>query len=88
MDVPLQPPRRARSTEIGIGHMPHVDLAKARAAVWENRHWLRQGKDPQEVKLISQKQRRTFLEVANLWIEKRRKLKWRGNSPGSVRLLT
>jgi integrase len=74
-------------TEISVGHLPHVTIDQARAAVWEKRHWLRLGKDPQEVRRISQKQQKTFAEVAALWIEKR-KVKWRGDHSSRLREVT
>jgi integrase len=66
-------------SEAGIGHMPLVKLAQAKAAVIDHCFWLRQGKAPREAKHVSKNQARTFAAVADEWIAKR-KIRWRGES--------
>jgi integrase len=66
-------------SEAGIGHMPLVKLAQAKAAVIDHCFWLRQGKAPREAKHVSKNQARTFAQVADEWIAKR-KIRWRGES--------
>jgi integrase len=60
-----------RATERGIdGHPPHVTIDQARAAVLDRRYWLRHHKkDPKEVKEVSEKQSKSWAEVADMWIE-------------------
>jgi integrase len=73
-------PNGGDPTERGIGHLPQVTLDQARAAVHDMRFWLRHKKiDPKEIKKLSEKQRKTWTEVADMWIELN-KVRWRGNS--------
>jgi integrase len=69
-------------TEISIGHMPYVDLAKARLAVMEHKHFLRQGEDPQDRRRLSKDQQTTFGQAADKFIENQ-KARWR--NPSSLR---
>jgi integrase len=69
-------------TEIGIGHMPYVDLAKARLAVMEHKHFLRLGEDPQDRRRLSKDQQTTFAQAADAYIENQ-KPRWR--NPSSLR---
>jgi integrase len=62
--------------------MPYVDLAKARLAVMEHKHFLRLGEDPQDRRRLSRDQQTTFAQAADKFIENQ-KPRWR--NPSSLR---
>src|SRR6516162_6735702 len=69
-------------TEISIGHMPYVDLTKARLAVMEHKHFLRLVQDPHDRRRLSRDQQTTFAQAADKFIENQ-KPRWR--NPSSLR---
>jgi integrase len=62
--------------------MPYVDLAKARLAVMDHKHFLRLGEDPQDRRRLSRDQQTTFAQAADAYIENQ-KPRWR--NPSSLR---
>lgn len=63
-------PGTGQPTEIGIGYWPQVTLKQARIAAYNHWHKLRyRNEDPQDVRKISQGQRKTFEETAQEYLK-------------------